>query len=68
MEVVVWLEQKVMGKWRKLTRALFLIACRNATNTQAAIANPLKPATEEEQKIYAGGERKPNSLFIIPRT
>lgn len=58
MEVVVWLEQKIMGKWRKLTRALFIIACRNATNTQAAIANPLKPATDEEQKIYDGGESK----------
>lgn len=34
------------------------MACRNAVNTQAAIINPLKPATEEEKAIYAGGERK----------
>lgn len=28
IEVVVWLEQKRVGKWRKLTRALFLMAAR----------------------------------------
>lgn len=39
------------------------MACRNATNTGAAIVNPLKPANEEEQHIFDGGERKINSLF-----
>lgn len=56
VEVVVWLEQKIQGRWRKLTRALFLMACRNATNTAAAVVNPLHPANEEEKRIYAGGE------------
>lgn len=32
------------------------MACRNATNTAAAIVNPLKPANEEEEKILLGGE------------
>lgn len=56
VEIVVWLEQKVEDRWRKLTRALFLMACRNATNTAAAIVNPLQPANEEEKKIHLGGE------------
>lgn len=34
------------------------MASRNAVNTQAAIINPLKPATDEEKKVYAEGERK----------
>lgn len=40
------------------------MASRNAVNTEAAIINPLKPASEEEQKIYAGGERKRKSIKI----
>jgi acyl-coenzyme A thioesterase 9 len=34
LEVVVWMEQRRHGKWRKLTRALFLMAARDATNTR----------------------------------
>ncbi|KAG5675080.1 hypothetical protein PVAND_005012 [Polypedilum vanderplanki] len=65
IEVVVWLEQKRVGKWRKLTRALFLMAARDPTNTRAAIVNPLVPANEEEQKIFDGGEvrKKRRSTF-----
>lgn len=55
VEVSVWLEQKIEGKWRKLTRALFLMAARNATNTSAAIVNPLHPANDEEKRIFDGG-------------
>lgn len=56
MEVVVWLEQKFQGKWRKLTRALFLMGSRNATHTKSLAVNELVPATDEERAIYAGGE------------
>uniref|UniRef100_A0A1A9VMB9 HotDog ACOT-type domain-containing protein n=1 Tax=Glossina austeni TaxID=7395 RepID=A0A1A9VMB9_GLOAU len=58
MEIVVWLEQKENGSWRKITRALFLMAARNATNTGAAPVNPIKPATDEEKKILDGGEER----------
>lgn len=58
VEVVVWLEQKMQGKWRKLTRALFLMACRNATNTSAAVVNPLIPSNDEEKRIHMGGENR----------
>lgn len=66
VEIVVWLEQKVQDRWRKLTRALFLMACRNATNTAAAVVNPLQPANEEEKKIHTGGESESftNSNFF----
>lgn len=56
VEVVVWLEQKFQGQWRKLTRALFLMASRNATNTKSLAVNQLVPATEEEKAIFDGGE------------
>ena len=58
IEVVVWLEQNLHGSWRKLTRALFLMAARDSTNTKAAFINPIAPANEEEQKILAGGEAR----------
>lgn len=64
VEVVVWLEQKIQDRWRKLTRALFLMASRNATNTAAAIVNPLQPANEEEKRIYTGGESRRNSNYF----
>lgn len=54
--MVVWLEQKFQGQWRKLTRALFLMASRNATNTKSLAVNELIPATDEEKAIYDGGE------------
>lgn len=56
IEVVVWLEQKRVGKWRKLTRALFLMAARDPTNSRAAVVNSLLPRNEEETEILAGGE------------
>ncbi|XP_067013889.2 acyl-coenzyme A thioesterase 9, mitochondrial isoform X1 [Anabrus simplex] len=56
IEVTVWLEQKVFGKWQKLTRAVFLMAARNSTNTAAAVVNRLEPGSEREKEIFLGGE------------
>lgn len=56
IEIVVWMEQKLHGKWRKLTRALFLMVARDATNTKASLINPLVPANDEEKAIFDGGE------------
>ncbi|CAH0558075.1 unnamed protein product [Brassicogethes aeneus] len=58
MEVVVWLEQKLHGSWHRITRALFLIAARDPTNTRSALVNPLEPADERERSILAGGESR----------
>lgn len=68
VEVVVWLEQKFQGQWRKLTRALFLMASRNSTNTKALPVNALVPATDEEKIIFAGGEsKKTKNRFSMKR-
>lgn len=65
VEVVVWLEQESNGQWCKITRAVFLMASRNATNTMGLMINPLVPATDEERQIYSGGEaRKKRRLEI----
>lgn len=64
IEVAVWLEQKQHGKWRKLTRALFLMASRNATNTEAAFVNPLAPANDEETHIYEGGQSRKQQRML----
>ncbi|KAJ1523495.1 hypothetical protein ONE63_001347 [Megalurothrips usitatus] len=55
METVVWLEQFQHGAWRKITRAIFLMAARNSTNTHSAPINSLTASTEEEAKILDGG-------------
>lgn len=55
MEVAVWLEQFQHGAWRKLTRAIFLMAARNSTNTHSACINALTATNEEEKKILDGG-------------
>lgn len=58
IEVVVWLEQKLNNKWTKITRALFLMAARDPTNTRSAAVNPLVPKNAEEMAIFAGGEQR----------
>lgn len=68
VEVVVWLEQRRHGKWRKLTRALFLMAARDATNTRAAPVNPLVPRNEEESNILAGGESRKKRRQLMQKT
>lgn len=58
IETVIWLEQIRDGKLEKMTRALFLMASRNATNTKKAVINPLVPGNDEETKILEGGEAR----------
>jgi acyl-coenzyme A thioesterase 9 len=58
MEVVVWLEQNMYGTWHRITRALFLIAARDPTNTKAAVVNAIVPADDREREILAGGETR----------
>ncbi|XP_070499028.1 acyl-coenzyme A thioesterase 9, mitochondrial-like [Chironomus tepperi] len=58
VEVVVWLEQRRTGKWRKITRALFLMAARDPCNIKAAVVNPLVPGNDEEKRILEGGESR----------
>uniref|UniRef100_T1H0M0 HotDog ACOT-type domain-containing protein n=1 Tax=Megaselia scalaris TaxID=36166 RepID=T1H0M0_MEGSC len=65
MEIVVWLEQEFEGKYNKITRALFLMAARNATNTGPAPVNQIEPGNENEKNILIGGEvRKKKRIDI----
>ncbi|KAJ8961189.1 hypothetical protein NQ318_008872 [Aromia moschata] len=66
LEVVVWLEQEMDGTWHRITRALFVLAARNSTNSAAAIVNAIEPANERETKILSGGEsRKQQRINIV---
>lgn len=65
LEVVVWLEQFEDGHWQRITRALFLLAARDPTNTYATMVNPIEPANDREKTILSGGEgRKKRRLEI----
>ncbi|XP_060527760.1 acyl-coenzyme A thioesterase 9, mitochondrial-like isoform X2 [Cylas formicarius] len=68
MEVVVWLEQFEDNKWHRITRALFIIAARDPTNTKATVVNLLKPASEREKTILAGGEDRKKRRMLIDTT
>lgn len=58
MEIVVWLEQLIDGELKRITRAIFMFAARNATNTKSAAVNPLVPGNEKEKEIFLGGEQR----------
>ncbi|KAL1491501.1 hypothetical protein ABEB36_012090 [Hypothenemus hampei] len=66
LEVVVWLEQLDDGHWQRITRALFLLAARDPTNTYASVVNPIEPSNERERTILFGGEdRKKRRLEVV---
>ncbi|EDV52943.2 LOW QUALITY PROTEIN: uncharacterized protein Dere_GG11816 [Drosophila erecta] len=65
MEVVVWLEQVVNDENQNITRALFLMAARNATNTAAAPVNPIQPVDDEEKLILAGGADRKKKRQVL---
>ncbi|XP_063704146.1 acyl-coenzyme A thioesterase 9, mitochondrial-like [Culicoides brevitarsis] len=67
IECVIWMEQKQHGKWRKMTRALFLMAARDPTNTRAACVNPLVPANDEEKLIFEGGEGRKKRRSLLQK-
>lgn len=58
IEVVVWLEQFVEGAWRRITRALFVLAARDPLHKGGAIVNGIEPADEREKAILQGGESR----------
>ncbi|XP_044750790.1 acyl-coenzyme A thioesterase 9, mitochondrial-like isoform X2 [Coccinella septempunctata] len=60
MEVVVWLEQMQHGTWHKITRALFLIAARDATCKKAAVVNQLVPCNDYEKQMLESGVSRKN--------
>lgn len=65
VEVVVWLEQMQHGQLHKITRAIFLMAARDATHTKAAYINSIKTTDEEETKIFAGGQLRKKHRILV---
>ncbi|XP_067615986.1 acyl-coenzyme A thioesterase 9, mitochondrial-like [Eurosta solidaginis] len=58
LEIVIWVEQMENNKIKPITRALFLMAARDAINSAAVPVNPISPATDEEKIILSGGEER----------
>lgn len=52
LEATIYVRQLVDGKYLNVTKALFLMVCRNATNTGSAPVNKLKPASEDENRFW----------------
>lgn len=48
----MWLEQNIEGFWQRITYAIFILVCRNSTNTGPAFVNKLVPKDERETEIY----------------
>ncbi|KAF7267930.1 acyl-coenzyme A thioesterase 10, mitochondrial-like [Rhynchophorus ferrugineus] len=68
LEVVVWLEQFEDGEWQRITRALFLLAARDPTNSYATPVNAIEPANERERHILSGGEQRKKRRLDIDTT
>lgn len=51
LEATLYVRQLVDGQFLNVTKAMFLMVCRNATNTGSAPVNKLKPANEMEESI-----------------
>ncbi|XP_002137234.2 acyl-coenzyme A thioesterase 9, mitochondrial [Drosophila pseudoobscura] len=58
METTIYVQQLADGEYIDVTRALFLMVARNATNTGSAPVNPLKPADETEKAIWKEAEQR----------
>lgn len=58
VETTVWMDQIVQGVYHRITKAIFLMAARNAILSGGAIVNPLVPADEDEKLIIAKGESR----------
>ncbi|XP_068156537.1 acyl-coenzyme A thioesterase 9, mitochondrial [Drosophila tropicalis] len=52
MEITIYVRQLTGGHYIDVTKALFLMVARNATNTGPAPVNPLKPSGELEELAW----------------
>ncbi|EDW14322.2 acyl-coenzyme A thioesterase 9, mitochondrial [Drosophila mojavensis] len=74
MEITIYVRQPVDGEYVNVTKALFIMVARNATNTGSAPANTLKPADKMEQKYWEAANKRQierkrargESVFISP--
>ncbi|KAH8384172.1 hypothetical protein KR009_012385 [Drosophila setifemur] len=52
MEIIIYVQQLAHGEYIQVTKAIFVMVARNATNTGAAPINPLQPSGETEKLIW----------------
>lgn len=52
MEVTVRLEQENHGTWNTITKAYFLLACRDPSNQKSAFVNAIKVKSDDEKTMY----------------
>ncbi|XP_049818353.1 acyl-coenzyme A thioesterase 9, mitochondrial-like [Aethina tumida] len=65
LEIVVWLEQENNNKLERITKALFVIAARDPTNTKSTWVNKLLAGNEYEKQILSGGEDRKNKRKLL---
>ncbi|XP_030370149.1 acyl-coenzyme A thioesterase 9, mitochondrial [Scaptodrosophila lebanonensis] len=58
MEITIYVRQTAHGEIWTITKALFLMVARNATNTGPAPVNSLKPANELEQCYWEEANKR----------
>lgn len=63
----MWLEQRTHDIWNRITKALFVLAARNSTNTGSAIINGLEPANDREKQILSGGEDRKSKRINLQK-
>ncbi|KAH8276261.1 hypothetical protein KR026_008498, partial [Drosophila bipectinata] len=61
MEITIYVRQKDYDENINMTKAIFLMVARNATNTGAAPINPLKPEGDIEKKIWEEADKRQKS-------
>ncbi|XP_043651832.1 acyl-coenzyme A thioesterase 9, mitochondrial [Drosophila teissieri] len=58
MEITIYVRQLAHGQYIDVTKAIFVMVARNATNTGAAPINPLEVGDETEKLIWEQAEKR----------
>ncbi|KAH8283877.1 hypothetical protein KR054_004241, partial [Drosophila jambulina] len=58
MEIIIYVRQLAHGEYIDVTKAIFVMVARNATNTGAAPINPLRVGDETETLIQQQAEKR----------
>lgn len=58
MEITIYVRQKAHEEYIDMTKAIFLMVARNATNTGPAPINPLKPGDDIEKQVWEEADKR----------
>ncbi|XP_020812009.1 acyl-coenzyme A thioesterase 9, mitochondrial [Drosophila serrata] len=64
MEIIIYVRQLAHGEYIDVTKAIFVMVARNATNTGAAPINPLQVGDETEALIQQAAEKRQKTRRI----